>query len=66
MSFEIFSTIGLSCWHGPHHDADGIYTQQAVDEAMKAGDIEGAFGLAQQRKQQLSKQDKIKQFSQYR
>jgi hypothetical protein len=46
--------------------AAGIYTQQAVDEAMKAGDIEGAFGLAQQRKQQLSKQDKIKQFSQYR
>ena len=33
--------------------AAGIYTQQAVDEAMKAGDIEGAFGIAQQRKQQL-------------
>ena len=46
--------------------AAGIYTQQAVDEAMKAGDIEGAFGLAQQRQQQLTKQDKIKQFSQYR
>ena len=46
--------------------AAGIYTQQAVDEAMKAGDIEGAFGIAQQRKQQLSKQEKIQQFSQYR
>ena len=46
--------------------AAGIYTQQAVDEAMKAGDIEGAFGLAQQRQQQLSKQEKIQQFSQYR
>ena len=46
--------------------AAGIYTQQAVDEAMKAGDIEGAFGIAQKRKQQLSKQEKIQQFSQYR
>ena len=46
--------------------AAGIYTQQAVDEAMKAGDIEGAFGIAQQRQQQLSKQEKIQQFSQYR
>ena len=46
--------------------AAGIYTQQAVDEAMKAGDIEGAFGIAQQRQQQLTKQEKIQQFSQYR
>jgi hypothetical protein len=46
--------------------AAGIYTQQVVDEAMKAGDIEGAFGLAQQREQQLSKQEKIQQFSQFR
>ena len=46
--------------------AAGIYTQQAVNEAMKAGDTEGAFAIAQRRQQQLSKQDKIKQFSQYR
>lgn len=46
--------------------AAGIYTQQAVDEAMKAGDIEGAFDIGQQRKQQLTKQQKIQQFSQYR
>ena len=46
--------------------AAGIYTQQAVDAAMKEGDIEGAFGLAQQRKQQLSKQQQIQQFSQHR
>jgi len=46
--------------------AAGIYTQQAVDAAMSEGDIEGAFGITQQRKQQLSKQQQIKQFSQYR
>lgn len=46
--------------------AAGILTQQAVDAAMEEGDIEGAFGLAQQRKQQLSKQQQIQQFSQHR
>lgn len=46
--------------------ADSIYTQQAVDEAMKNNNIKLAEQLALERKKKLSKPDKIKQFSQYR
>ena len=46
--------------------AAGIYTQQAVDAAMKSGDIKLAEQIGLQRKKQLSKQDQIQQFSQYR
>ena len=46
--------------------AGSIYTQQAVDAAMKSDNIKLAEQIALERKKQLSKQDQIQQFSQYR